>query len=220
MRSKLVQSLWNQYNHPVTVTALLACCSLCTVNLSVCCQKLIVPQRPMTFSLMENWFSCIPPIYKGETFPISHMNVTETCTIDAKCSSSTPGCKDYYWTFAVHGFRRSDDRCFTKYVGTSLKGKLTWNHFWDPDNWDHFLQEVSYGLVILKVIKLIQKKKKSSCSLATNALKNTCLGLTSLGSAAHLKTLKSILKGREKRAKKKKVKKSCRNVFVLLSDMG
>lgn len=125
----------------------------------VCRQKLIVPQRPMTFSLMENWFSCIPPIYKGETFPISHVNVTETCTIDVKCSSSTPGCKDYYWTFAVHRFRRSGDWCFTKYVGTSFKGKLTWNHFWDPDIWDHFLQEVSYGLVILKVIKLIQKKK-------------------------------------------------------------
>lgn len=61
--------------------------------------------------------------------------------------------------------------------------------------------------------KIDTKKKKSSCSLATNALKNTCLGLTSLGSAAHLKTLNSILKGREKRAKKKKGKEELQKCF-------
>lgn len=50
VKSELIQYLWNQQIYPVTGMSILACCSSC----AACCQKLIVPQCPTTFSLTEN----------------------------------------------------------------------------------------------------------------------------------------------------------------------
>lgn len=50
VKSELIQYLWNQQTHPITGMSILDCCSSC----AACCQKLIVPQCPTTFSLTEN----------------------------------------------------------------------------------------------------------------------------------------------------------------------
>lgn len=62
VKSELIQYLWNQQTHPITGMPILACCSSC----AACCQKLIVPQCPTTFSLT---FPFSQPFTQVPSFP-------------------------------------------------------------------------------------------------------------------------------------------------------
>lgn len=127
-------------------------------------RDLIVPKAKLCLSAPQpsrNSLSLLPAIHKGGSFPIAQ-NLAEIHISNVKSvilsplPPPPPRCGGYQRTSSADWCRRTD-KCFKEYFGTFLKGKLTWNHFWDPNSWDHLLQEVSYGLVILKAIQFIQK---------------------------------------------------------------